>query len=248
MAGIGIVIPRTGPGTGPVLPTPLHSNGVAGATHRYVPERMNLTTGATVTTVPDLIGSAPLVAVGTSTSYPLIGATGGQQYVKWPTGVANRTLRATGVDLGSTFTFATVLRASDTSFMSIVADGYDTTIRPSGAFQLNAFTSTSTAGAVTGGPDVRNKFVVIFGIASGAASRLAVSTNAYVSADAGTIAGPSTVTSVVDTVAWGSGFTPTAGSEQNVVEGNVWPFALDATQRAAHVAAMVAKWSGLGVG
>lgn len=246
MAGIGIPIPRTGPGTGPFLPAPLHDNGVAGATHRYVPERMNLATGAEVSSIPDLIGSATLSAVGLSTNVlPVIAATGGQKYMEMVPGANNKALENTSVDLGSTFTFATVVRSAggNGTGMSLNADGY--TIRRAGnnTWQLDGYSGTATVGI--NGPALTSDFVVLFGLCDGANTRLGV--NASITANAGSITGP--IAGLNNVLRWGlpTTTTPTAGTQHDYVEMNTWPFLLDATQRAAHVAAMKAKWPALGI-
>lgn len=40
MSGVGILIPGYGPGTGPIIPSPLHPVGVDGYSRRYVAERL----------------------------------------------------------------------------------------------------------------------------------------------------------------------------------------------------------------
>jgi len=241
MAGLGIVIPRTGPGTGPTIPVALHGNGVTGATHRYVPERLNLAAGASVASIPDLIGSASLGLIGAASApSPVIAETGGQKYLEFTAGVSNKQM-STSVDIGAAFTFATVLRVTDASWVGLIADGYAIGVLGNGTWVLRGWTGTAV-GSVAG-PARTSDFVVLFGIGASAASRLALSSNAYVSADAGTITAPNP--SDADKLIWGSSFAPTAGSKQNIVEQNIWPFALDATQRAAHVAAMKSKWTAL---
>lgn len=59
MTGIGILIPGTGPGTGPILPAPLHEYGRTDATHRYVGARLG-DLGSVVTEWRDSIGTADL--------------------------------------------------------------------------------------------------------------------------------------------------------------------------------------------
>jgi hypothetical protein len=237
MAGLGIVIPRNGPGTGPILPVPLHDNGVLGATHRYIPERTGLATGAEVTTLPDLVGSANLSlftrASATGTK-PTVGELSGAKYLKFNSG--DHEFRGTA-DMGSTFTFAAVVRSSTKNFDLMAVDGYRMKRATDGTWILSAYTGTGT-GFVTVSPGSEG-FVVLFGIASGTASRIGA--NATISASAGTITGPDPALS--DLIRMGQSIAFTVDAEVNIVEENIWPLALDATQRAAHVAAMKAKWS-----
>ena len=56
MPGLGIVIPRLGPGEGPVVPVELHSYGLSGATHRYAGSRLVGVMGNIVNAWDDAIG------------------------------------------------------------------------------------------------------------------------------------------------------------------------------------------------
>lgn len=58
MSGIGIIIPGSGPGLGPVLPPPLHGYGRTDASHRYVAAKLPGEVGSIVNLWPDEIGSA----------------------------------------------------------------------------------------------------------------------------------------------------------------------------------------------
>jgi hypothetical protein len=239
MAGLGIVISRTGPGTGPIISKPLHDNGVAGATHRYVPERLDLATGAEVTSIPDLIGSASLALFtrsGATGAKPVIGESSSAKYLKFLTG--DHEFRGTA-DMGSTFTFAAVVRSSTKNFDLTAVDGYRMKRASDGTWILSAYTGSAT-GFVTVSPG-SDGFVVLFGIASGSASRVGVGST--ISSGAGSITAPDPALS--DLIRMGQSIAFTVDAEVNIVEENIWPVALDATQRAAHVTAMKAKWSGL---
>jgi hypothetical protein len=61
MPGLRILIPTTGPGTGPVLPTPLHAYGRTDASHRYVAERLTGAVDSLVNVWVDEIGTANYV-------------------------------------------------------------------------------------------------------------------------------------------------------------------------------------------
>lgn len=239
MAGLGIVISRTGPGTGPIIPTPLHGNGVAGATHRYVPERLALATGAEISSVPDLIGTANLALVAGAGSTPVVAETSGQKYLEFVAGATARTLAGTA-DMGAAFSWATVLRATDKSIMNLVVDGYRTGVVGNDSWALYGYTGSATGYSI--GVARSGDFVVVFGVGAGTDSRLGV--NAAITANAGTVTGPAP--SDADRLQWGSGpFAVTAGTKQDIVEQNIWPFVLTADQRAAHIAAMKAKWTAL---
>jgi hypothetical protein len=233
MAGLGIVIPRQGPGTGPVIPVPLHSVGVAGASHRYVPERSGPTQlGAAVTALPDLIGSASLTVAGSGTVNPVIADSGGQRYMTIPTEL--RYLQATGADFGGTFTSAYVVKHTGSGEFAS-ADGYAMRRNSDGSWGL-----LGNGGQVQLAPG-SSAWVVYFGICSSASSRLAV--DGAVTPTAGLITGP--VSTSADRIRLGGGSSFGAGTEMAVAENVVWPFALSEAQRAAFVAAMRAKWTAL---
>lgn len=69
MAGLGIVIPRTGPGTGPVLPPPLHPAGITDYTHRWVASRIEGATGDPLAAWADTV--TPSKALACSGAYIL---------------------------------------------------------------------------------------------------------------------------------------------------------------------------------
>lgn len=73
MAGIGFIIPENGPGTGPVIPVPLHPIRVPGLTHRYVAERLELEVGATVALFPDQVGTLDLRETTAGLSQLIVG-------------------------------------------------------------------------------------------------------------------------------------------------------------------------------
>jgi hypothetical protein len=247
MPGLGIVIPRNGPGAGPILPPPLHGNGVAGATHRYVPERLNLATGASIEKVPDLIGSIDLIPTGTSSLVlPVMGETNGQKYLKFPNSASSKYLENRSADLGAVFTFATLVRvsASGEAVIALQADGYQMRVAGNGAWGIEAASSAGAAVGIGYSPRVA-EFEILFGIGASSATQMAVGTKFATALPQSTIGAPSPA--YADLLRWGfpSGLTVGATTEHNIVEQNIWPFALDATQRAAHVAAMKAKWTSL---
>ena len=112
MSGVGILIPGNGPGTGPVIPSPLHSVGVEGYSRRYVAERLadgsfpdagwqNLgTAGASFSILSGAVGS-----VSKTTS--------GLQYVTIDNGTSGAMMIGdASVAAATTRTFAMVYRLS----------------------------------------------------------------------------------------------------------------------------------------
>ncbi|MHA7210781.1 hypothetical protein [Arthrobacter sp. MDT1-65] len=67
MPGLRILIPATGPGTGPSIPLPLHSYGRTDAKHRYVASRISDPVGTVVNLWKDEIGTANYVTPAGST-------------------------------------------------------------------------------------------------------------------------------------------------------------------------------------
>jgi len=245
MPGLGLTINRTGPGTGPILPVALHSNGVGGASHRYVPERLNLATGAPITKVPDLIGTYDLTQVSAGTYSPIVGETGGQRYLKWGYAGPTKYLQNIAADLGTVFTFATLIRMSvAASPLALYADGYKARVYGNGQWGLEGGNGAGAAG-VLGYMARPSAFALLTAVCDGANSKLQID---------GTTLTPTTATIVGadptnnDVLRWGypvASSTLVSPEEHAIVEQNIWPFALTADQRAAHYAAMRAKWTAL---
>lgn len=225
--GISINTPVEGP-------DPLHGNGVTGATHRYVPG-YGATVGDAVTSVPDLIGSLALVA-GANTVAPTIAEVSGEKVLRWgPT--TDRSLSG-AITLGQPTTIAVVTKASRPAFILAQGGGYRMARATDGTFALSARNAADTAtGQVT--QAFIDDYVVSFMLLdpTATASRLAI--NATVTSSAGTIG--TVMTSYAAALQIGSASTQSGTAD--IAEVNVWPKVLDATERAAHIAAMKAAWS-----
>ncbi|UXM92576.1 hypothetical protein [Paenarthrobacter sp. JL.01a] len=222
-----------------VPPVTLHSNGVAGAVQRYVLSTNTAAVGAEIVSVKDQAGSADLVRMGAN-PFPRIAQVGDDftaQFVPGAVGVGTvGALGANPATLNAPFTMAIVVRSLANAFNIFSVDGYRLQRAQNGTWFLGGGQADpATSGFVT--LPATDDYVVLFGLCDGTNSRLVV--NSTVSANAGTIVGKATAY---------SGFTKLGpqvggmGGTIDVAEANVWPFILDATQRAAHVAAMKAQY------
>lgn len=91
MTGIGIILPGTGPGTGPIVPTALPSPGVSGYSHRLSGQRLVGSDGAAISgwidsgsspLVTSVIGSGTALINRTSQAFPYAALTGNAVVVK----------------------------------------------------------------------------------------------------------------------------------------------------------------------
>lgn len=165
MTGLGIVIPTTGPGVGPIIPPPLPSPGVAGYTHRYAGARLTGADGAAITSWADS-GASPTALAGGSGS---------------GTAVVNRTeaypfARLTGKQLASTVaetlpgTFVAVVRKAVVSQAHLYVGGVQFTRAGNGNHQMSGF-GTGASGFITSTNPSADWTVLIGTIQSGAVSQ-----------------------------------------------------------------------------
>lgn len=238
--GIGIIIDGSGPGTGPILPFPLHNNGVTGATHRFAASRTGVAVGGSVTSISDLIGNKVLTQNSTIGTDTLLQETGGDQYLSrtFSATVSGRklaTATANNTDIAAPFTVAALVRQTGSGPNFIRVNGYRLQRSGNGQWGLAASTGTGTGLVNLAATD---NWSLVFGLCDGANSRLAV--GATVSANAGTItqADPA-ISGILEVFHDG---TATEGTVQQIAEVNIWPGLLDATQRAAHYTAMKAAY------
>jgi hypothetical protein len=123
MAGIGIIIPRNGPGTGPSLPPPLHSLGVNDFSHRWVASQLNLTDGTIVTTWNDVKGDRHLLpnAYDSTHSIKFVNENG-VKYVRLQNGgnATNTPILspAGNIAMGNPATFAAIVRVDKSNATS----------------------------------------------------------------------------------------------------------------------------------
>lgn len=229
--GTSLIFPVTGPGTGPTEP---HSSGVAGATHRWIPglhpgagDGVSIPAG---TAFADLIGDLDLVTSGANTA-PLFDDAGAPLPVmQW----ANSPHIATSAfDVAAPFTFSIVGRSANAGLFLGGVDGYRLAKAGDGSFMLGGDGNVTLAGSTA--------WVVMIAVCDGASSRLTV--NGTTTANAGSITAPH-ATTLANLAQIGPQGT---ASDMTVAEMTFWPRALDATERAAHVAAMdtPAAWGAL---
>lgn len=211
----------------------LHDNGVAGATHRYVPSVLALSSGTAASTLPDSIGSATLAAVGTSAGNPTVTAEGAGQVLSFVS-TTGKSMNAT-TTVATPFTVALVVKSTATAYNIAVVDGYRIQRASNGSWALAGGASDGSTALVTlPGSD---NYVVIFGVCNGSSSQLAV--NGTVTSSAGSIVGPGAGLSGKIQL----GPQVSGASLINIAEANIWPFALTAAQQAAHITAMKARYA-----
>lgn len=234
MPGIRIRIPQTTGPIGPVVPADLHSNGVPGATHRYVTYPLPTADGSPVAALYDAIGAAHLLPVGTT--LPVIATTvSGVKVAQLP---ANSLAGLqTTIDLGQDFTIAALLSVGSNN-QPIFADGYK--FGRGGDTNFSAYggaTGTTAAGLM--GPGL-NGFVIVF------FNHTAANTNAFGYKKAADSALPTNTTT--PNSAWadmlalkGTGST----ADARLIELNTWPTALTWAQMGDHETALRAKYGAL---
>lgn len=237
MAGFGFVIPRQGPGTGPVL---LADNGVPGAVNRYVVSQTAVLNGGTIASLNDQYGTANLALASSGTVLPTITTIGGDKVMTEVAATTNA-LRATATQ-GAPFSFAVVVKSSSKSHNFAVVDGYRLQVASNGTWALDGYASAGSGFVTLPWAD---GFHVVFGICDGANSRLGVGTTR--SSTAGTILTADSA-NYGSRIMLGSGTTNSDSTvSMQIAEMNVWPFALTPTQQAAHVTAMQAAHPDLAV-
>jgi hypothetical protein len=181
--------------------------------------------------MPDAIGAATLNA---ETGVTLtLGTLDGRQYVEQAAGaVGFLTTGAPGsLDMGSVFTVAAVMEVPAVGGSTVLsADGFAWQRLGNGGFRLIGNGHVDISGT--------NSWAVVFIVANAAAS--VAQANGVTSANAGTITGPNTTASGLDRLSL-FGASAATGTRR-FAEVTHWPFALDATQRAAHLAAMRARY------
>lgn len=231
MPTYGTILNISGPGTGPVDP---HTNGVAGATHRWIPSLTTLADGVTFPSIEDVIGTLDLTPSTAASPPGRVATQDGFKRVRFDNGHGGKYFAPQQIT--GAFTFAAVMKSTALSLNAFVADGYRLQ-RATGGYMLAGDNGSGGSGlkALTG----TDNTVVIMGMANGTSSRVRL--NDTVSTDAGTITGPSaTYDGQIYFGPDNSGIN--AGTFVDVLEANFWPFILDTTQQAAHVAAMRAHY------
>lgn len=233
MSTFALVVPRSG--IGPIV-EPLHSAGVAGANHRYVPDREGYADGVTFAALHDLIGSANLVVSAGTTDVK------GHGEVATPVNVITaRQLAAStvsvlengSVDLGAVWSAALVFKSPAAATTTLATlDGY--TISRAGnasyTFGGSGVNNHTTAGAQTNGWCVAL-------VGGGTTSFFQL--NGVDVASAGT----APQGSQTDRIYLGQRSATARTQPIDFAELITWPFSLSAPQKAAALAAMRAKYS-----
>lgn len=233
MAGrIAIVIPRSG--TGPVV-TPLHSAGVDGYTHRYVPARLGLAAGGDITSLPDLgTAGVPLTPTGFGTAKSQ--SSGGVTYAELTSSAdttANYVLQGATTAYAAQVTIAVVAQIPAAQVRIYETEAFGVVRATSGQFQA-ARTNGSGGSLLASGT---NTWVFILAQVDAGASSLLLRTNA------------TEATAALTSVQTGA-TAPRMGGNQGaaskvaqVAEAITWNRILSADERLAVQNAMKAKYS-----
>lgn len=227
--GTGIIIPRAS--AAPVV-SPIHSAGVAGASHRYLSKLATYADTQAFPTLPDLVGAANLNAdPGLWTSHVESSTVMARQGAG--TDAANNAMRNSAIDLGATFSFVSVFRVPDASSTILTLDGFALTRAGNGNYTLGggAGTAASTAGTQTNG------WVVAIGVCQLPAPTLIVNSVAEVTGSG------VTASSQTDRIYMGQHATTARTSPRDHVELTIWPFAFTTQQKADALAAMRSAYS-----
>lgn len=235
MTTFALVVPRAG--TGPVV-DPLHSAGVAGASHRYVPNREGYADAATFAALHDLIGSANLTITGATTDMKA------RSEVADPVNlvVARQNAASTvsvlegaggAFDLGAAFSVAVVFKSPANATTTITTlDGYSISRAANGSYTWGG---NGTNNHSTGGTQTNGWCVAI----AGGGTTTFFQLNGVDVASAGT-APPSSQT---DRIYLGQRSASARTQPLDFAEVITWPFTFTAPQKAAALAAMRAKYS-----
>ena len=227
MTGLGIVIPRAA--TGPIV-DPVHSAGVAGASHRWITGEEDYADGEMFATLHDLIGSANLVnTVATLTAREESQTT----LARLAPGNDVTRLANTTVDLGDVFSFCLVARIPSVNVNIGVFDGLVLTRLTNGGYRLAGAGSLDTGSGQTGG-----WAVLMGGVGAGFTGEFFTVNNVTA---AGDITAFGSQTNRVN-LGPGSGGTQTRTDPHDYAELITWPFLLTTQQRADALAAMRAAY------
>jgi len=234
MAGrIAIVIPRAG--TGPVV-TPLHSAGVDGYVHRYIPSRLGLSAGADIASLTDIgTASVPLLPTGAGTAkYQVANGVGYAELTSSNDTTANYILQGASTPAYQPQVTIAMVAQVPAAQVRIFEAGSLSVIRATSG-QLQASRTNGSGGSVlTSGTNVWAFMLAQVDAASGTLLLRANSTEA---------------TAALTSVQMGA-TPPRMGGNQGaalkvtqVLEGLTWNRILTADERLAVHNAMRTKWS-----
>lgn len=232
--GINLRVPQTDAVPGPVVPVDLHSNGVPGASHRYVTYSQTGAAGSAINVIPDTVDGYYLRPVGTNGA-PVIGTAGAFKTAQFP-GNSDYLLRSLQPFAGE-FTVAVVCRIPSAASYAFRADGYLMGRGNDGVFRAYGANDTAAAGAF--GPGLSD-FAVLFFQRSTTDVKMG-----FIKSDGTTqfasTSGVAPNLTYDDILAIGG---PSA-TVRDILEVNVWNSVLDRTKCAAHDSAMRAKYGNL---
>lgn len=151
---LGIIIPGTGPGTGPIIPRALYSLGVDDYAHRWDAARIAGALGSLVTSWPDSVASPIPLANAAATVFTLAEESGAR-YVHKATGATGALTAAGGVPTTGPYTVVALVRvdpgnlnAASRNFLSF--NGMNLYRAANGVFGLTGPGGSATAGSSTG--------------------------------------------------------------------------------------------------
>ncbi len=229
--GMRILVPQSEAVPGPVVPPDLHSNGVDGATHRYVSYAQAGAVGSAINVLPDAIDGNYLRPVGTNKP-PVVGDASGVKTVQLP--ADSDYLLRSGMAFASEFTVAVVARLTGGGY-ALRADGYVIGRGGDGAFRAYGAGDSTAAGAF--GPGLSG-FVVLFFQRTASGQQIG-----YVKSGGGAFGTASAAPNAAFDDVLGIGGP--GSIVRDVLEVNVWPSVLDMTKCTAHTTAMRNKYGAL---
>lgn len=229
---IAIVIPRSG--TGPVV-TPLHSAGVDGYSHRYIPARLGQAAGTDITSLPD-IGTAnvPLAPTGFGTAK--VQMSNGVTYAELTSSAdttANYILQGATAAYQPQVTIAMVAQMPAAQVRIYESEAFGVIRATSGQFQASRTNGSGGSVLATGS----NVWAFLLAEVDASALTLLLRTNAT------EVTGTLTSANTGGTPPRMGGNQGAASKIAQVAEAITWPRILDATERLAVQNAMKAKYS-----
>lgn len=233
MTGRSLIIPAVS--TAPVVPA-LHSNGVAGASHRYVTKRATYADGDTFAMLEDVIAAKNLAPTSNDAVVMKAHVESSIVMARQVLGTQDNIALENGtIDMGTAYSFSAVFRVPDVTSTVLQLDSSSLTRAGNGNYQYGGGSGTA---AVTPGSQT-NGWVVAVGTVDFGSGVATLSINSVTATNGSAV----TASSQTDRIIIGQKNATDRISDRDYVELNTWPFLLSTQQKADALAAMRAAYS-----
>ncbi|MCJ1709217.1 GDSL-type esterase/lipase family protein [Microbacterium sp. VKM Ac-2923] len=126
-----------------------YSVGANDYAHRYLASKVPGSVGDIVTSVPDLVGGAPLVRVESNDTQFTIQETGGERFIRALQDGTGGKLSDGSATVGTPFTIAALIRVPEVNKIVFQDDAYNFSRAANGSFSITGAGTTSTNGSTT---------------------------------------------------------------------------------------------------